>query len=487
MLGVLIREPKPLRLADVGSHPESYGFPLAHPPMHSFLGVPIVVREESWGNLYLTEKDGGAFTEEDEEAVMVLADWAAIAIANSRLHRDMRQRRDDLERVNRGLETTTEVARALGGGTDVERVLELVVKRSRALINARAATLALVDGDELVVAAVAGHGVEGLVGRRFVVEGTLSSEVLSGMRQERLGKVPATSFASRELGATTAVITPMMFHNRAIGVLSVIDRQDGNGEFTDEDQRLLQAFAASAATAVATAQTASSEALRRSIRASEQERQRWARELHDDTLQEMGGLKMLLAGARRSGDREQLRAAVDDSVDKIGRAIGSLRAMITELRPASLDELGTQPALEALAERVRSRSELDVELEVRLAYEEGRVAERHVPDLEVAIYRVVQEGLANIVRHAGARRAEVRVVEGGEPARVRIEIRDDGCGFDIAAEADGTGLTGMRERLALVHGVLDIDARPGHGTLISASIPSRTLPATQSPAPAIAG
>src|SRR5215213_9944661 len=127
VLGVLIRDPQPLRLPDVGAHPESYGFPLAHPPMKTFLGVPILVHGEAWGNLYLTEKAGGDFTPDDEEAVKVLADWAAIAIANARLYRDVQLRHDELQRANRGLETTTEVARALGGVTDVDRVLELVV------------------------------------------------------------------------------------------------------------------------------------------------------------------------------------------------------------------------------------------------------------------------------------------------------------------------------------------------------------------------
>ncbi len=143
VLGVLISEPRPLRLADVGAHPQSYGFPLAHPPMTTFLGVPIVIEGEAWGNLYLTEKDGGEFTDDDEEAAVVLADWAAIAISNARLYRAVRERRDELERTIRGLETTTEISRALGGVTDLDRVLELVVKRSRALLGARAAEIAL--------------------------------------------------------------------------------------------------------------------------------------------------------------------------------------------------------------------------------------------------------------------------------------------------------------------------------------------------------
>ena len=161
VLGVLTSDPRPLRLADVGAHPQSYGFPAAHPPMTSFLGVPIVIEGQAWGNLYLTEKAGGEFTDEDEEAAVVLADWAAIAITNARLYRDVRERRDELERTNRGLETTTEISRALAGVTDLDQVLELVVKRSRALIDARVAEIALLEGDEFVIAAVAGEGVGG--------------------------------------------------------------------------------------------------------------------------------------------------------------------------------------------------------------------------------------------------------------------------------------------------------------------------------------
>ena len=190
VLGVLIRDPRPLRLSDVGAHPESYGFPLGHPPMSSFLGVPIVIRGKPWGNLYVTEKEGGDFTEEDEEAAGVIADWAAIAITNARLYRDARLRRDELQRANRGLETTTEITRALGGFTDLDRVLELVVKRSRALIDARAVELALLEGDQLVIAAVAGEGVEDLVGRRLAVKESVAAAALRSGRSQRFRDVP---------------------------------------------------------------------------------------------------------------------------------------------------------------------------------------------------------------------------------------------------------------------------------------------------------
>jgi signal transduction histidine kinase len=472
VLGVLIRDPRPLRLADVGAHPESYGFPLAHPPMHTFLGVPIVVHGDVWGNLYLTEKDAGEFTDDDEEAVTVLADWAAIAIANARLYRDVRQRRDELQRANRGLETTTEIARALGGVTDVDRVLELVVKRSRALIDARAAELALLDGDELVVAAVAGQGVVGARGSRLQVEASVAGVALRTGRPQRFSKVPEHSFAHHALGAHTALVTPMVFRNRSIGFLSVFDRLSGDGAFSEEDERLLQAFAASAATAVATAQSASNEAVQRSVRASEEERRRWARELHDETLQELAGLKVLLSGARRSDDRARVDAAVDQAVEMITHGIENLRSLITELRPAALDELGAAPAVQALVERVRTTSGLDIDLDLRLAYEEGRTPHRHAPEVEAAVYRLVQEALTNVVKHAAAAHVSIRIADTDEDdGQLLVEIEDDGRGFDPDDTGDGFGLLGMRERIALVRGQLEVASRPGEGTRLTATIP----------------
>jgi signal transduction histidine kinase len=466
VLGVLIHEPQPLRLKDVGSHAESYGFPLAHPPMHTFLGVPILVHGEAWGNLYLTEKAEGEFTDDDEEAVTVLADWAAIAIANSRLYRDVRQRHDELQRANRGLETTTEIGRALGGVTDLERVLELVVKRSRALIDARATELALIDGGELVIAAAAGQGVDGVQGTRVAIEGSAAGAALSSGRPQRVRDVPQGAGAAR-----TALVVPMTFRNSTIGFLSAFDRSGGTGAFTDEDERLLQAFAASAATAVATAQSASDEALRRSIRASEEERRRWARELHDETLQDLAGLKVLLSGARRSDDRARLDGAVDQALDMLTHGIAGLRALITDLRPAALDSLGPEPALRALASRVEQQSGLSIELDVRLAYEQGRAPQRHTPDVEAAIYRLVQEALTNVAKHAGASTAWIAVVDADDDGHVDVAIRDDGRGFVTTAATDGFGLLGMRERVGLVQGKVEVTSAPGEGTTVRARIP----------------
>lgn len=471
VLGVLISDPRPLRLSDVGSHPQSYGFPLSHPPMTTFLGVPLLIEGQAWGNLYLTEKDEGDFTADDEESAVILADWAAIAIRNARLYRTVRERRDELERTMRGLETTTEISRALGGVTDLQRVLELVVKRSRALIDARTAEIVLLDGDEFLIAAAAGEHAEELEGLRLPLAQSLVSEALRTGRQRRFTDIPAGTPAARILDAQAAIVTPMLFRNRPVGFLVVFDRMNDGPPFNDEDERLLQAFAASGATAVATAQNAGDEALRRGIEASEAERTRWARELHDETLQQLAGLRMLLSAALRSGDPARMTGAIDSALEQLSIGIADLRSLITELRPAALDELGTKPALEALVTRFERQSALQIELEVDLAYENGAAEDRHAPDIEATVYRLVQEALNNVVKHARAHAVTVRVTDGDE--QVVVYVGDDGDGFDAEQQSSGFGLLGMRERLALVNGKLTVDSTPGEGTTVRAEIPLR--------------
>ena len=196
-----------------------------------------------------------------------------------------------------------------------------------------------------------------------------------------LERVDASTVANPilwEKGIKVMLGLPLLRDDRVIGVMHV--GRLVNRPFNDEDERLLQAFAASAATAVATAQNAGEESLRRGIEASEAERTRWARELHDETLQQLAGLRMLLSGARRSGDPERIAEAIDSAVEQLTTAIGDLRSLITELRPAALDELGTKPALEALVARFVTQTDLTVALEVDLAYESGAVSERHAPE-----------------------------------------------------------------------------------------------------------
>ena len=475
VLGELIRTPAPLRVGDVGSHPYSYGFPVGHPPMSSFLGVPIQVDGQPYGNLYLTEKQGAAeFSEDDEEAAVLLADFAGLAIDHARRFSGSEAKRAQLQQTVHALDATIQIARALGGETDLTAILQLVAKRGRALVSARTLIIELLRGNELEMAAGAGELPAELIGRRVKLADTVASAALRGRQTQRLtdqlNRVRFQQHGVGHLGLTAenGLIVPLVFHDRAYGVLVALDHL-GNGDFTTEHQRLLESFATSAATAVATAQSAADERDRQRVAAAEAERGRWARELHDETLQAMGNLRLMLSGARRSGDPAGLADAVERAITQLESDITALRALITELRPAALDQLGLEPAVLALIDRVRAGG-LDVDAHVELAYDHGLAAERLAAELETGVYRIVQESLTNAVKHGGATRASVEVLE--HDGRVSITIRDDGDGFDPAASTDGFGLAGMRERAKLLGGELSVQSAPGDGTTITVALPA---------------
>jgi two-component system, NarL family, sensor histidine kinase DevS len=477
VLGLLIRDPRPLRLSDVAAHPQSYGLPGGHPPTATFLGVPLSIRGEVWGNLYLTEKAGGeAFDEADEDVVELLGRWAASAIDNARLFRAAEQGRAELERTVRALETTTAIARAIGGETRLDRVLELTVERARALVEARAVMILLLRGPELEITAVAGEVDRDEIGKRIPVSESVCGGVLRSGHSERIGDARnRLRFATGDsVGASSALLVPLVFRARPLGVLVAFDRLVAGPPFTSEDAGLLEAFAATAAIAVTTALDVAERGLRRSIEATEQERTRWARELHDETVQEQVALKMRLEMALLAADPAALRTAVEGAVARIEHGVANLRHLITELRPASLDELGAGPALRALAERTRASGGLQVELHIDLAYEQGRVTERHTAAIEATIYRLVQEALTNAVKHAGATLVRVSVTE--DEREVQILVADDGSGFAVSDVAAGFGLIGMRERVALVGGVFSVESSPGHGTRIAATVPAARRP-----------
>jgi len=472
VLGLLISDPRPLRLEEVGSHPESYGFPPNHPPMKTFLGVPVLIRGEAWGNLYLTDKAGGPFTEEDEEALLVLADWAAIAIENARLYEGVQRRRGELEHAVRGLEATIEIARALAGETELGRVLELVVKRGRALVEATAVVIMLLEGEELVVKATAGDIGPSAAGAHVPVSGSLSGSVVLTGRAERITDVQSQLKRTPVVmaGATSALLVPLRFRGTTHGVLAAFDRRSNGPQFTAEDERLMSGFAASAAAAVATAKSVAEDRLRLSIDASEQERKRWARELHDDTLQGLAGLGVMLGSALKSDSEDGLRDGVAAAIEQIREEVAKLRGLIAELRPAALDEIGLRAAVESLVERTLATQGLAIKTEIALASDKG--GKRLAPEVESTAYRIVQEGLTNVGKHAGASAAQVRIAETN--GQLDVAVRDDGRGFEPSAPRTGFGLTGMRERVEMLGGTLAVESsEAGLGTLVRAFIPVR--------------
>ncbi len=467
ILGELIREPVPLRLRDVNEHPHAYGFPPGHPPMHSFLGVPITVRGEVYGNLYMTEKRGAEeFGDADEEAARTLAVWAGIAIENARLYTSLTEREAEVQQALRRAETSVDIARAVGGETDVARVLDLIVKRARALVEAKALLVLLRRGDELYVAAWAGvvpdDAADLVIPADIVFDSTTEERV--ARRFER-GSPPSEARVRERLGAETALVVPLLFRGYAVGGLIAFDREAGGVEFDHEDQRLLEAFAQSAATAVATAQTVESQRLQQQVESAESERQRWAQELHDDTLQGMAAIRISLATALQSGaeDRsQQIERAAQETIDRLEGQIGELSRLINDLRPTALERLGLDGALRALAEESGARGGLEVEADVAIEAELSAEEER-------TVYRLIQEALTNAAKHAGATRVDLTAKLGEQG--VQIAVEDNGDGFDPALVNSGRGLVGMRERIEAIGGQLEVSSEPQKGTRVQASVP----------------
>jgi signal transduction histidine kinase len=472
VLGLLLEDPRPVRTADVGAHPSSVGFPSGHPPMSSFLGVPILIRGQAGGSLYLADKRGGEFDADDEQAAITLAAWAAIAIEHARLLEAAGTRQAALERAVRGLEATQAIAVAVGAETNLARVLELIATRGRMIVDARSVVILLKDGDDLSVAAGAGYS-QPQLGARLPISESTSGHVMTTQRPLRITNVDSQLRVSPQtlgiLEAHSALLVPLVHRGRALGVLAAFDRGQETLTFTESDEQVLVAFAASAATAVATAQAVEADRLRHTLDAAEAERKYWARELHDETLQALGGLKVLASAARRASNPERMIAALDQLVAGLESQIESVHAIISELRPAALDDLGLMPAIETLAQRHRVVHGVEVACDLELP-DPTTANPRLTAELETTVYRLVQEALTNVVKHANARRVTVAVA--ARDGQVSLEVADDGDGFDSSAVAVGFGLTGMRERVVLAGGTIDIVSGRG-GTTVRATLPAR--------------
>ena len=327
----------------------------------------------------------------------------------------------------------------------------------------------LEQGDELVVAALAGELDDSLLGHRIPIAETVAGHVLRSGAAERLADVPGRlRFAlAEQTNAQSGLFVPLRVRGRSLGVLAAFDRLRDGPRFSAWDEQVLSGFAASAASAVASARDTAAQMLRRSIESAEHERGRWARELHDETLQELAGLKLALGAVRRADSDSARGEALDAAAARIDFAIQALRRIIADLRPAALDDLGLEPALEMLVERVRASAPRELRIDLVCDLASG---ERLRPQIEDVIYRVVQEALSNVIRHSAAARVNVSVRE--QDARVVVVVHDHGSGFDITDETAGFGLTGMRERVAFADGELEIESATGAGTIVRVKLPA---------------
>jgi signal transduction histidine kinase len=364
--------------------------------------------------------------------------------------------------------------------------------RGLALLDADSLLMVIEERGELRVAASAGAGVPRL--RITPVQGSALGALYEAGKPLAVDRPRGQEAAwLHELGleARAALVEPFDMEGQGGGL--AIALRSGGG-FRDPDRQALSAFAASVAQRLAAERSVEIERLRYGMEARERERTRWAREIHDESIQGIGALRLRLANARDIDDGDSLRQAVDTVLEGLGTEIDQLRHLITELRPAALDDLGLAAALEALARRAQAIDGLDVVTQIDLVPEESAGANggghsdgrRLDPELESTIYRVVQEALTNVSRHAEATSAVVSISE--RDGVVRVSVTDDGKGppetSRLGPRGDGLeggfGMSGMRERAELVGGELEMVAAPERGTTVRLTVPLAGRPSTTS-------
>jgi signal transduction histidine kinase len=458
ILGVLIREAHPLRLHDLREDPRAVGFPPNHPAMRSFLGVPIVLRGVAYGNLYLTEKEGGAdFDEDDEELVALLSAQAAVAIENARLY-------ESATGWSRQLESLQEISSALVGELDLPRLLQLVVERLRDLLDARIVAIALPTPDGLRVEAIAGDDTGELL-HLVLPRVSKAAAVLARGHSERVDAVlddpEVVQEVARRFGAATGLYVPLLDRDGPIGLVFAHDRRGRDPRFTNADLRIAEHFGERAAVAVGLSRRIQRDSLRRVIEGQELERRRLARELHDETGQALTSVLLGLKAVERADD---VPGAVAELRELVVATLQDVRRLAVELRPKALDDFGLDVALERLVATFHEATGIQVDLQSQLG-------DQRVPsEVETTLYRIVQESLTNVAKHAGAHRVSILLVR--RPGVVSVVVEDDGHGFTPEEEAQGgMGLDGMRERVALLDGRLTVESGPGTGTSVVAEVP----------------
>jgi signal transduction histidine kinase len=356
-------------------------------------------------------------------------------------------------------------------------LLRLMADRGVALLDAQTLLMVIEERGELRVAAASGEGTPRV--RIVPVKGSALGELFAAGKPvalERPRGAEAAWLGELGLEARSVLVEPLSMEGQGEGLVIAVRTK---GSFRGPDRQALSAFATSVAKRLAAERSVEIERLRYGMEARERERTRWAREIHDEAIQGMGALRLKLASARDTDEPETLRSAVDAVLEGLGAEIDGLRHLITELRPAALDDLGLEAALQALARRAQAIDGLEVKTEIDLGEEQsGRLD----AELESTIYRIAQEALTNVSRHAEADRAVVSVSE--RDGVVHASVTDDGKGLPDASRLGprgdglegGFGTSGMRERAELVGGELELLPAPGKGTIVRLTVPLANRP-----------
>ena len=456
LLGLLIDDPRPLRLADIATHPQSSGFPDGHPPMRSFLGVPVRLRDEVFGNLYLTGKRGGGeFTEDDEAVLVALGAAAGVAVENARLY-------DAARRQQRWIQASAEVTTRLLSGSDPREVLADVTRRVRELSGADLAVLALPDdeGRRLTIAYADGDGAEATRGLVLPAGESLSGQVLAAgepmtsadfATDERAS--PAARSAMSQIGP--AELFPLGAPGNVRGVLTV-GRRHGGTPFRPALTEVVASFAAQAGVALELA-ASRDEAQRLSLY---EDRDRIARDLHDLVIQRLYATGMSLEGTMPMITRPEVASRITNAVDAMDETIKEIRSTIFALQArGSASGPDLRGDIVALVEEMTGMLGFDPSLRL------GAGLGAHVgPEVAEQVLAALREALSNAARHASASRVDV-TVDVDPDGMLAVQVTDDGTG--IPADGRRSGLRNLAKRAEKLGGELRLEpaspgaARPG--------------------------
>ncbi|MEV4800369.1 GAF domain-containing protein [Nonomuraea sp. NPDC049421] len=457
LLGLLIKDARPLRLARISDHPESYGFPPGHPPMGSFLGVPIRVRDEVFGNLYLTEKRGGAeFDEEDQAVVIALATAAGVAVENARLYEESRSRET-------WLQASSEVTTSLLSGADQREVLRVVAARARQMSDADAVQVLLPDaeGHSLLVEVAEGDGAGDLTGVSYEMSTTLAGDAFTQgepMDSPDLQTAPYQGSPLGRLGYGPGLMVPLGAAPDVRGVLAMAKRS-GRLPFSQATRQMLQAFAGQAAIALELAE-ARRDAERLGLL---EDRDRIARDLHDVVIQRLFATAMTLMSAVRLVERPEASKRLQHAIDELDETIRQIRSSIFALQGSPADAV---PSLRAqIVDLVEGAgSHLGFMPGLRM---EGQI-DTLVPEPAAEhVLAVLREALSNVVRHSHATRAEVSVEVGA--ATLTLIVSDNGVG--VGDDDRRSGLRNIEERAGRLGGTAHLESPDGGGTRLRWQIP----------------
>jgi signal transduction histidine kinase len=460
ILGVLIRDAKPLRLAHISKDPRHVGFPPNHPPMESFLGAPVKARGKVFGNIYLTQKvSAPEFDADDEAALLVLATHAGVAIENARLYEAARRRGQWLEAVR-------EISTAILAGTDSDGVLQVIARRARELVDAATATIVTpAPGgarDSLTIQVADGAHAADLIGLPVPIEGSVSGDVIQSGKPavfadaSRSDRTYQPMIARGNMGPM--VLVPLILRGKPFGTLTV-SNPVGGAAFDEEAIRLVETFADQTSVALEYGR-AQTELNRLHVL---DERERIGRELHDGVIQSLFSVGMgLQATATRSRDPE-VESRIESAVGEIDRAIRDLRNYIFGLRPGILADRQLEQALDDLAREFEEKSGVITVTDI-----DGTVAAELAPRA-ADLVQFTREALSNVGKHAQATTCRVSLHRDGDQAV--LEIDDDGLGFDPVAPQTGLGLRNLKDRALAIGGRVTVESKAGEGTTVQFAIP----------------